>query len=229
MESSGKCRHGHAGGPVFARALDRAGQFPRGAAAQVLACRRTESARVGVGSRTSARARSSRCAAPESRDARGEASDGAQGQGHRIHWVSAPHALEAEVRLYEHLFLMPRPDQEEDWKADIEPVLPPTPDRMSHRAVGQIATQQPLFERNGYFCVEPDASPSGLVFNRTVSMRDLWAKIEKATVRTQAQPPREANPFAASEHREQALLREVSFSQSKRIRATSDGPGWQKR
>ena len=113
----------------------------------------------------------------------GEAPDGRKIKG-TIHWVSAPHALEAEVRLYEHLFLVPRPDQEEDWKEDLNPS---SLERLTGcRIEPSVQDAQPgdryQFERNGYFCVDPDASPSGLVFNRTVSMRDTWAKIEKATV-----------------------------------------------
>ncbi len=113
----------------------------------------------------------------------GEAPDGRKVKG-TIHWVSAPHALEAEVRLFDHLFVMPRPDQEEDWKAHLNP-------SSLERLIGcriepAVQAAEPgeryQFERNGYFCVDPDASPSGLVFNRTVSMRDSWAKIEKATV-----------------------------------------------
>jgi glutaminyl-tRNA synthetase len=113
----------------------------------------------------------------------GEAPDGRKVKG-TIHWVSAPHALEAEVRLYEHLFLMPRPDQEEDWKADLNPssLVRLTGCRIEPSVQDAQSGDRYQFERNGYFCVDPDASPSGLVFNRTVSMRDTWAKIEKATV-----------------------------------------------
>ena len=113
----------------------------------------------------------------------GEAPDGRKVKS-TIHWVSAPHALEAEVRLFDHLFLMPRPDQDEDWKADLNPS---SLERLTGcRIEPSVQAAQPgdryQFERNGYFCVDPDASPSGLVFNRTVSMRDTWAKIEKAAV-----------------------------------------------
>ncbi|MGH8478673.1 MAG: glutamine--tRNA ligase/YqeY domain fusion protein [Gammaproteobacteria bacterium] len=113
----------------------------------------------------------------------GEAPDGRKVKS-TIHWVSAPHALEAEVRLFDHLFLTSRPDQDEDWKANLNP-------SSLERLIGcriepSVQDAAPgdryQFERNGYFCVDPDASPSGLVFNRTVSMRDTWAKIEKATV-----------------------------------------------
>jgi glutaminyl-tRNA synthetase len=113
----------------------------------------------------------------------GEAPDGRKVKG-TIHWVSLPHALAAEVRLYEHLFLVPRPDQNEDWKTDLNPS---SLERLTGCCIepsvqGAEPGDRYQFERNGYFCVDPDASPSGLVFNRTVSMRDTWAKIEKATV-----------------------------------------------
>ena len=113
----------------------------------------------------------------------GEAPDGRRVKG-TIHWVSAPHALEAEVRLYDHLFRVPRPDQNEDWNADLNPS---SLERLTGcRIEPSVQDAEPgdryQFERNGYFCVDPDASPSGLVFNRTVSLRDTWAKIEKATV-----------------------------------------------
>ncbi|MCA1852680.1 MAG: glutamine--tRNA ligase/YqeY domain fusion protein, partial [Beggiatoa sp.] len=113
----------------------------------------------------------------------GEAPDGRKVKG-TIHWVSLPHALEAEVRLYDHLFLVPRPDQNEDWKADLNPssLERLTGCRIEPSVQGAEPGDRYQFERNGYFCVDPDASPSGLVFNRTVSMRDTWAKIEKATV-----------------------------------------------
>ena len=113
----------------------------------------------------------------------GEAPDGRKVKG-TIHWVSAPHALEAEVRLYEHLFLMPRPDQDEDWKANLNPssLVRLTGCRIEPSVQDARPGDRYQFERNGYFCVDPDTSPTRLVFNRTVSMRDTWAKIEKATV-----------------------------------------------
>jgi glutaminyl-tRNA synthetase len=112
----------------------------------------------------------------------GDAPDGRKVKG-TIHWVSAPHAVEAEVRLYDHLFRKPRPDEEDDWKAALNT-------NSLERLVGcklepSLAGATPgtryQFERNGYFCVEPvDSSPTHLVFNRTVPLRDSWAKIEKS-------------------------------------------------
>ncbi len=99
-----------------------------------------------------------------------------------IHWVSAQHALPAEVRLYEHLFLSPKPDEEEDWRAHVNPN---SLERLTHCYVepslaGANVGDKFQFERTGYFCIDTDSSPSQLVFNRTVSLRDSWAKIEKS-------------------------------------------------
>src|SRR5437764_1162135 len=101
-----------------------------------------------------------------------------------IHWVSAPHAVEAEVRLYETLFTRPKPDDEEDFAAALNPnsltVLTGARLEPSLASVAPGARFQ--FERNGYFCVDSrDSAPGRLVFNRTVGLRDTWAKIEKAT------------------------------------------------
>ncbi len=112
----------------------------------------------------------------------GDAPDGRKVKG-TIHWVSAPHAVDAEVRLYDHLFLKSRPDEEDDWKVALNP-------NSLERLVGcklepALAGAKPgtryQFERNGYFCVDSvDSSSTHLVFNRTVSLRDSWAKIEKS-------------------------------------------------
>ena len=101
-----------------------------------------------------------------------------------LHWVSATHALEAEVRLYEHLFLKPNAgDVGEglDYTANLNPH---SFERLTGCQVERsLAGAPPLsryqFERQGYFCVDPDASNQKLVFNRTVALRDSWARIEK--------------------------------------------------
>lgn len=102
-----------------------------------------------------------------------------------IHWVSAAHALKAEVRLYDRLFLKPDPDDVppgEDWKSNLNPhsliVL------SDCRVEPSLATAKPgdrfQFERLGYFCADrKDCLPGHLVFNRTVTLRDTWAKIEQ--------------------------------------------------
>ena len=102
-----------------------------------------------------------------------------------IHWVSANHALEAEVHLYDHLFTKEDPDdvpEGSDWLANINPK---SLERLtSTRVEPVLGNAKPgeryQFERLGYFCVDSvDSSPEHLVFNRTVTLRDTWAKIEK--------------------------------------------------
>jgi glutaminyl-tRNA synthetase len=102
-----------------------------------------------------------------------------------IHWVSAEHALEAEVRLYDHLFTKEDPDdvsEGSDWLANVNPK---SLERLTSAQVEPVlANAKPgeryQFERLGYFCADSvDSSPGHLVFNRTVTLRDTWAKIEK--------------------------------------------------
>jgi glutaminyl-tRNA synthetase len=114
----------------------------------------------------------------------GNAPDGRKVKG-TIHWVSARHALDAEVRLYDHLFLKPDPDdvpEGADYRANLNPnslvVLQSC--RVEPSLAGAEAGSKYQFERQGYFCVDPDSSDRGLVFNRTVPLRNTWAKIEKA-------------------------------------------------
>lgn len=101
-----------------------------------------------------------------------------------IHWVSAEHAVTAEVRLYDHLFSIANvadiPDGE-DWKNYLNPKsLVVVPEAKLERS---LASAQPgercQFERIGYFCVDKDSTPDKLVFNRTVTLKDDWAKIQK--------------------------------------------------
>jgi glutaminyl-tRNA synthetase len=101
-----------------------------------------------------------------------------------IHWVSAEHAVDAEVRLYDTLFTREDPNQVEegqDFTANLNPqsleVLNQAKLEPSLRAATPGAKYQ--FERLGYFSVDPDTTPEKLVFNRTVALRDTWAKIEK--------------------------------------------------
>ena len=97
-----------------------------------------------------------------------------------IHWVSADTALPAEVRLYDPLFLTPKPDEAEDWRTQVNP---DSLERLTGCYVEpSLAVAQPgshfQFERTGYFCMDPDSAPGHPVFNRTVALRDTWAKIE---------------------------------------------------
>jgi len=101
-----------------------------------------------------------------------------------IHWVSAQHAVDAKVRLYDHLFVKEDPDdapEGKDWKSNLNP---------KSLEVVQAAKLEPSlkdakvgekfqFERVGYFAVDADSRPGALVFNRAVSLKDSWAKIEK--------------------------------------------------
>ncbi len=98
-----------------------------------------------------------------------------------IHWVSARHALPAQARLYDTLFLAPKPDEDANWKARINPnSLEQLPNCYVEPALADAAPgMRYQFERTGYFCVDPDSAPGRLVFNRTVSLRDTWAKVER--------------------------------------------------
>jgi len=114
----------------------------------------------------------------------GDAPDGRKVRS-TLHWVSAAHSLPAEVRLYDHLFLKANPEEEEedrDFKSYLNPksleVL--TSCRAEPSLAGAKAGSRYQFERQGYFCVDPDSSAAGPVFNRTVSLVDTWAKIARA-------------------------------------------------
>jgi glutaminyl-tRNA synthetase len=102
-----------------------------------------------------------------------------------IHWVSAAQAIPAEVRLYDHLFTKPNPDEVEDGQDFAVNINPNSLETLtSCRLEPSLAGAAPgnfyQFERQGYFCVDAkDSSPARLVFNRTVTLRDTWAKIEK--------------------------------------------------
>jgi glutaminyl-tRNA synthetase len=118
---------------------------------------------------------------PETRG--GSAPDGRRVKG-TLHWVSAAHALEAEVRLYDRLFLKENPleDLEADFKSYLNPdslqVLKGC--KLEPSVAGAAPGSRYQFERIGYFCVDPDSAGDALVFNRTVALRDTWAKIEQA-------------------------------------------------
>jgi len=114
----------------------------------------------------------------------GSSPDGRKVRG-TLHWVSAAHALEAEVRLYDRLFVKANPLDDKDG-SDFKSYLNPesletlVSCRVEPSLAGALPGSRYQFERQGYFCVDPDASGGALVFNRTVSLRDTWAKIEKA-------------------------------------------------
>ncbi len=119
---------------------------------------------------------------PETRG--GSAPDGRRVKG-TLHWVSAAHAIPAEVRLYDRLFTVEDPGDVEDGE-DYKSYLNPNSLEIltTCQVEPSLAEATPgyrcQFERQGYFSVDPDSSNNSLVFNRTVSLRDSWAKIEKA-------------------------------------------------
>ena len=99
-----------------------------------------------------------------------------------IHWVSVPHAVSAEVRLYEHLFTSPTPGNTPEG-VEFTDLLNPDSMRVVTAQVEPALAEFPAgsrvqFERLGYFCVDPDSKPGAPVFNRTVTLKDSWAKIE---------------------------------------------------
>ncbi len=100
-----------------------------------------------------------------------------------LHWVSADHAMDAEVRLYDKLFLIPDPagQKDKDFKEFLNPdSLEVLPSCKVEPAAGKLKPMDRVqFERLGYFCVDPDTTDEKLVFNRTVGLRDTWAKIQR--------------------------------------------------
>jgi glutaminyl-tRNA synthetase len=113
----------------------------------------------------------------------GNTPDGRKVKG-TIHWLSAAHAVKAEARLYDYLFTRPDPEEVEqgqDFMANLNPnSLETLPCYVEPSLAEATAGSRYQFERLGYFCVDPDSRPGALVFNRTVTLRDTWAKIEKA-------------------------------------------------
>ncbi|MDX1486031.1 MAG: glutamine--tRNA ligase/YqeY domain fusion protein [Alphaproteobacteria bacterium] len=114
---------------------------------------------------------------PETRG--GNAPDGRKVKA-TLHWVSAPHAIDAEVRLYDHLFSVPNPGADGDWLDGLNPESLKVLETCKLEPA--LAAQSPgttvQFERQGYFCADPESSPARPVFNRTVGLRDSWAKIQ---------------------------------------------------
>jgi glutaminyl-tRNA synthetase len=108
----------------------------------------------------------------------GDAPDGRKVKS-TLHWVSAAHALGAEVRLYDRLFTSESPGESGDYRADLNPgsLVVLTNCRLEPSVAGAAPGTRYQFERLGYFCVDPDSAPGRLVFNRTVSLKDTWARI----------------------------------------------------
>lgn len=112
----------------------------------------------------------------------GDSPDGRKVQG-TIHWVSAKHALDCELRMYDRLFTQPNPDDVPEGQ-DFLSVLNPNslviiPHAKVEPSVAKDARESRYqFERTGYFIADPDATPERMVFNRTVTLRDSWAKMQ---------------------------------------------------
>ena len=102
-----------------------------------------------------------------------------------IHWVSAKHAIPAEIRLYDRLFNKEDPDIAEEGKDFISNLNPDSLEILNGYVEPSLKGSRPLekfqFQRLGYFCVDPDSSDDKLVFNRTVPLKDTWAKIQAKT------------------------------------------------
>jgi glutaminyl-tRNA synthetase len=114
----------------------------------------------------------------------GDAPDGRKVKA-TLHWVAAPAAVQAEIRLYDHLFVKPDPDDVEPGESYLANLNPNSLRVVMGLVEPGVANAVPgtryQFERLGYFCADTDSAPGKPVFNRTVTLRDTWAKIEKAS------------------------------------------------
>jgi glutaminyl-tRNA synthetase len=113
----------------------------------------------------------------------GDAPDGRRVKA-TLHWVSAAHALPIEVRLYDRLFSVEDPEKTAEGRTFLDHINPASLEVLrgclaEPSLAAAIAPARFQFERIGYFCVDPDSRPGKLVVNRTVSLRDTWAKIEQ--------------------------------------------------
>ena len=118
---------------------------------------------------------------PETRG--GYSPDGRKVKG-TIHWVSAQHALEAEIRLYDRLFNTPDPDNTEEGKTFLDNLNPDSLTILAGCKIepslkNSLPGERFQFERQGYFCTDLDSTQDSLVFNRTVSLKDSWTKISQ--------------------------------------------------
>ncbi len=112
----------------------------------------------------------------------GDAQDGRKVKS-TIHWLSAKHAIPVEVRLYERLFTHENPDEGDDFLSFINPESLVIPENcfVEPSLANAKAGEHFQFERTGYFCVDQDSQPGKIVFNRTVTLKDAWARIEQKT------------------------------------------------
>jgi glutaminyl-tRNA synthetase len=111
----------------------------------------------------------------------GDAPDGRRPKA-TLHWVSAEHAIDAEVRLYDRLFSVEDPEQDGDFLAHMNPhSLETVSDaKLEPSVAGAHPGARYQFERLGYFCVDRDSSAGRLVFNRTATLKDAWVKVAKS-------------------------------------------------
>jgi glutaminyl-tRNA synthetase len=116
----------------------------------------------------------------------GDAPDGRKVRG-TLHWVSAPHAREADVRLYDVLFRAEHPTEVPEGEDLLVNLDPDSLRTVTAQLEPSLAAARPgdrcQFERVGYFCVDPDATPERPVFNRTVTLRDTWARVQRQSAR----------------------------------------------
>jgi glutaminyl-tRNA synthetase len=101
-----------------------------------------------------------------------------------MHWVSAAHAISAEIRLYDKLFAKADPFDLEEGQDVLDNLNPNSLEILTGAKLEPSLASAKLedrfqFERVGYFCIDPDSAPGNLVFNRTLPLKDSWAKIEK--------------------------------------------------
>ncbi len=107
-----------------------------------------------------------------------------------LHWLSAADAIPAELRLYDHLFSRPDPGADGDLFADLNPASETVVKGFVEPALAEAAIGETVqFERLGYFCADPDSTPGALVFNRTLTLKDSWAKAQ-----AQGANPRQGSP-----------------------------------
>jgi glutaminyl-tRNA synthetase len=112
----------------------------------------------------------------------GDAPDGRKVKA-TLHWVSARHAMPVDVRLYDYLFAKPDPYDAppgQDYKANLNPKSLEVVTAQAEPGLKDANVGERLqFERLGYFCVDPDSAPGKPVLNRTVTLKDTWAKVQK--------------------------------------------------
>jgi glutaminyl-tRNA synthetase len=108
----------------------------------------------------------------------GDAPDGRKVRG-TIHWVSAAHAVPAEARLYDHLFAREDPGAESDFRDDLNPASVEIVENcLVEPSLATLPDAPVQFERLGYFVADPDSTPDRPVYNRTIGLRDSWARAQ---------------------------------------------------